>query len=144
MTSVTVTICHSVASDGQGRHTAPLDGFTPGDPMVRVFTYQTLPRGRSPEAIAEDALCVQRPPPRRRDHPAVPPLLPMAAALAVVPRKEPVLPQVLLQHLGSHVVRGAVHSASLARRSAERRMALGEGGIRGLATRCSGTSQSHG
>ena len=32
----------------------------------------------------------------------------------------------------------------LARRSAERRMALGEGGIRGLATRCSGTSQSHG
>ncbi len=55
MTGVTVTIWHNVACDQAGRHTAPLDGFTPGDPMVRVFTYQTLPRGRSPEAIAEDA-----------------------------------------------------------------------------------------
>jgi hypothetical protein len=55
MTGVTVSIWHNVARDQAGRHTAPLDGFTPGDPMVRVFTYQTLPRGRSPEAIAEDA-----------------------------------------------------------------------------------------
>ena len=55
MTGVTVSIWHNVTRDQAGRHTAPLDGFTPGDPMVRVFTYQTLPRGRSPEAIAEDA-----------------------------------------------------------------------------------------
>ena len=55
MTSITVPIWHNVTRDQAGRHTAPLDGFTPGDPMVRVFTYQTLPRGRSPEAIAEDA-----------------------------------------------------------------------------------------
>jgi hypothetical protein len=55
MTSVTVSIWHNVARDQAGRHTAPLDGFTPRDPMVRVFTYQTQPRGRPPEAIAEDA-----------------------------------------------------------------------------------------
>jgi len=55
MTGITISIWHNVARDQAGRHTAPLDGFTPGDPMVRVFTYQTLPRGRSPEAIAEDA-----------------------------------------------------------------------------------------
>ena len=55
MTSVTVTIWHNVARDQAGLHTAPLDGFTPGDPIVRVFTYQTLPRRRRPEAIAEDA-----------------------------------------------------------------------------------------
>jgi len=50
MTSVTVTIWHNVARDQAGRHTAPLDGFTPGDPMVRVFTYQATADGRSPEA----------------------------------------------------------------------------------------------
>jgi hypothetical protein len=55
MTRVTVSIWHNVARDHAGRHTAPLDGFTPGDPMVRVFTYQATADGRSPEAIAEDA-----------------------------------------------------------------------------------------
>ena len=64
MTSVTVSIWHNVARDQAGRHTAPLDGFTPGDPMVRVFTYQTLPRGRSPEAIAEDAFALANGHPR--------------------------------------------------------------------------------
>ena len=45
MTGITLSIWHNVARDQAGRHTAPLDGFTPGDPMVRVFTYQTLPVG---------------------------------------------------------------------------------------------------
>jgi hypothetical protein len=54
-TEITVSVWHNVARDQASRRTAPLDGFTPGDPMVSVFTYQTLPRGRSPEAIAEDA-----------------------------------------------------------------------------------------
>ncbi|HUZ25361.1 MAG TPA: hypothetical protein VMV07_16520 [Streptosporangiaceae bacterium] len=64
MTSVTVSIWHNVAHDQAGRHTAPLDGFTPGDPMVRVFTYQATPRGRSPEAIAEDAFALANGHPR--------------------------------------------------------------------------------
>jgi hypothetical protein len=64
MTSITVSIWHNVARDQAGRHTAPLDGFTPGDPMVRVFTYQALPRGRSPEAIAEDAFALANGHPR--------------------------------------------------------------------------------
>jgi len=64
MTSVTVSIWHNVARDQAGRHTAPLDGFTPGDPMVRVFTYQATPRGRSPEAIAEDAFALANGHPR--------------------------------------------------------------------------------
>ncbi len=64
MTSVTVTIWHNVARDQAGRHTAPLDGFTPGDPMVRVFTYQATADGRSPEAIAEDAFALANGHPR--------------------------------------------------------------------------------
>jgi hypothetical protein len=64
MTSVTVSIWHNVARDQAGRHTALLDGFTPGDPMVRVFTYQATPRGRSPEAIAEDAFALANGHPR--------------------------------------------------------------------------------
>ena len=64
MTSVTVSIWHNVARDRAGRHTAPLDGFTPGDPMVRVFTCQATPRGRPPEAIAEDAFALANGHPR--------------------------------------------------------------------------------
>jgi hypothetical protein len=64
MTGITVSIWHNVARDQAGRHTAPLDGFTPGDPMVRVFTYQATPRGRSPEAIAEDAFALANGHPR--------------------------------------------------------------------------------
>ena len=58
MTEITVSIWHNVARDQAGRHTAALDGFTPGDPMVRVLTYQTTADGRSPEAIAEDAFAL--------------------------------------------------------------------------------------
>jgi hypothetical protein len=46
---ITVTICHNVAHDGEGHHTAMLDGYRPGDPMVRVFAYQADPAGRRPE-----------------------------------------------------------------------------------------------
>jgi len=35
-----------------------LDGYRPGDPMVRVFTYQADPAGRSPEAVAEEAFAI--------------------------------------------------------------------------------------
>jgi len=55
MTStITVSIWHNVTRDPQGRH-AGCSGFTPGDQMVRVFAYQTDPRGRGPAQIAEDA-----------------------------------------------------------------------------------------
>jgi hypothetical protein len=51
---ITVTIWHNAARDSAGRPTGMLDGYQPGDPMVRVFTYQATPAG-SPEEIAEDA-----------------------------------------------------------------------------------------
>jgi hypothetical protein len=51
---ITVTIWHNVAFDGQGRHTAMLDGYQPGDPVVRVFAYQASP-GRPAEEIADEA-----------------------------------------------------------------------------------------
>ena len=40
MTTITVTIWHNVALDAQGHHTGMLEGYQPGDPVVRVFTYQ--------------------------------------------------------------------------------------------------------
>jgi hypothetical protein len=55
---ITVTIWHNVASDAHGRHTATLDGYQPGNPMVRVFAYHADPAGRSPETIAEEAFAI--------------------------------------------------------------------------------------
>jgi hypothetical protein len=60
---ITVTIWHNVAFDDQGRHTAMLDGYQPGDPVVRVFAYQATP-GRAAEEIAEEAFAIFN------DHPA--------------------------------------------------------------------------
>lgn len=54
---ITVTIWHNMAFDGQGRHTAMLDGYQPGDPVVRVFAYQADP-GRPAEEIAEEAFAI--------------------------------------------------------------------------------------
>jgi hypothetical protein len=51
---ITVTIWHNVTRDAAGRHTGP-PGFTPGDQMVKVFTYQAGSRGRPPREIAEHA-----------------------------------------------------------------------------------------
>jgi hypothetical protein len=61
---ITVTIWHNVAVDDQGRHTAMLDGYQPGDPVVRVFAYQADPAGRSAEEIAGEAFAIFN------DHPA--------------------------------------------------------------------------
>ena len=52
---ITVTIWHNVAVDGQGHHTGMLEGYQPGDPVVRVFTHQADPAGCAPEEIAEEA-----------------------------------------------------------------------------------------
>jgi hypothetical protein len=54
---ITVTVWHNVALDDQGRHTAMLDGYQPGDPVVRVFAYQASP-GRPAEEIAEEAFAI--------------------------------------------------------------------------------------
>jgi len=53
--AVTVTIWHNIAVDAHGRHTAMLDGYQPGDPVVAVFTYQADPAGRTAEEIADEA-----------------------------------------------------------------------------------------
>jgi hypothetical protein len=66
MTEIAVTIWHNVRTDADGRHLAMLDGYTPGDPMVRVFTYQTQQRGRTSEHIAHDAFAAFN------EHPACP------------------------------------------------------------------------
>jgi hypothetical protein len=54
---ITVTVWHNVAFDDQGRHIAMLDGYRPGDPVVRVFAYQASP-GRPAEEIAEEAFAI--------------------------------------------------------------------------------------
>jgi hypothetical protein len=64
---ITVTIWHNVAHDAEGRHTAMLDGYQPGDPMVRVFTYQADPARRTPEQIAEEAFATFNDHPRDPD-----------------------------------------------------------------------------
>ena len=46
---LTVSIWHNVTRDPAGRPSG-FAGFTPGDQMVKVFTYDTPAGGRSPEA----------------------------------------------------------------------------------------------
>jgi hypothetical protein len=58
MTTITITIWHNVARDQHDRPTGMLDGYHPGDPAVRVFTYQADPAGRTPEQIAEEAFAI--------------------------------------------------------------------------------------
>jgi hypothetical protein len=59
MTGVlTVSIWHNVTRDAEGRH-AGFGGFTPGDQMVKVFTYDLPPGGsRDLTAIAENAFAI--------------------------------------------------------------------------------------
>ncbi len=52
--TVTVSVWHNVTRDSAGRPTGYF-GFTAGDQMVKVFTYDTQARGRQSEDIAEDA-----------------------------------------------------------------------------------------
>lgn len=61
--TVTVSVWHNVTRDSAGRPTGYF-GFTAGDQMVKVFTYDTQARGRQSENIAEDAFAVFN------DHPA--------------------------------------------------------------------------
>jgi hypothetical protein len=58
MTTITITIWHNVARDQDDRPTGMLEGYHPGDPAVRVFTYQADPAGRPPEQIAEEAFAI--------------------------------------------------------------------------------------
>jgi hypothetical protein len=55
---LTVSICHNVTRDPEGRH-AGFGGFTPGDQMVKVFAYD-LPPGdtRDLTATAENAFAI--------------------------------------------------------------------------------------
>lgn len=88
---ITITIWHNTAHDAEGRHSAMLDGYQPGDPMVRVFTYQADPAGRPPEEIADEAFDTFN------DHPATPTgrTLPAPAASAgSVPCRSPETPRV--------------------------------------------------
>jgi hypothetical protein len=55
---ITVTIWHNVACDAERRHIAMLEGYQPGNPMVRVFAYQADPAGRVAEQIAEEAFAI--------------------------------------------------------------------------------------
>jgi hypothetical protein len=66
---ITVTIWHNAARDGEGRATGMLDGYQPGNPVVRVFAYQADPGRRAPEEIAEEAfaICNGHPPGARVD-----------------------------------------------------------------------------
>jgi hypothetical protein len=64
---ITVTIWHNVTQDSQGHHTGMLDGYQPGDPVVRVFAYQADPAGRAPEEIAEEAFAICNGHPRVAD-----------------------------------------------------------------------------
>lgn len=58
MTTITVTIWHNVARDQHDRPTGMLEGYHPGDPAVRVFTYQADLAGRTPEEIADEAFAI--------------------------------------------------------------------------------------
>lgn len=58
MTTVTITIFHNIARDQHGRPTGMLDGYQPGNPVVRVFAYQAGAAGRAPEAMAEDTFAI--------------------------------------------------------------------------------------
>jgi hypothetical protein len=60
---LTVSIWHNVTRDPEGRH-AGFGGFTPGDQMVKVFTYDTPAGGRSPVGIADDAFAACNDAPR--------------------------------------------------------------------------------
>jgi 2-keto-4-pentenoate hydratase len=64
MTTITVTIWQNVARDQHDRPTGMLEGYQPGDPAARVFTYQADPARRTPEEIAEEAFAIRNGHPR--------------------------------------------------------------------------------
>jgi hypothetical protein len=60
---LTVSIWHDVTRDPERRHSG-FGGFTSGDQLVKVFTYDTPATGRSPAGIAEDAFAAFNDAPR--------------------------------------------------------------------------------
>ena len=63
---ITVTIWHNVAFDGQGRHTAMLDGYQPGDPVVARLRLPGQPRAAGGGDRRGGVRDLQRPPQGRR------------------------------------------------------------------------------
>ena len=84
---ITVTIWHNVAFDDQGRHTAMLDGYQSGDPVVCVFAYQASPRAVGGGDRRGGVRHLQRPPRGRRRGGAGLRLLRAQAAVAVRRRR---------------------------------------------------------
>ena len=109
---ITVTIWHNVAHDAEGRHIASWRATSPATLWSASSPTGLTPPGgrrrRSPRRRSRSATTIPSTPPAR----TWPAVTTPASCGRCLPRKESVLPQVLLQHLGSHVVRGAVHSAS--------------------------------
>jgi hypothetical protein len=64
---ITITIWHNVAHDAGGRHSAMLDGYQPGDPVVAVFTCQADTAGRTAEEIADEVYDTSNDHPRDPD-----------------------------------------------------------------------------
>jgi hypothetical protein len=109
---ITITIWHNVAHDAGGRHSAMLDGYQPGDPVVAVFTYQADPAGRTAEDIADEAYDTFN------DHPRDPDGADLACAYyqrrlrsLSFPRKLTVLQQVVLPSPQCHVAQIVVEAA---------------------------------
>jgi len=107
VTTITITIWHNVARDQDDRPTGMLEGYHPGDPAVRVFTFQADPARRPGTDRRRGVRHLQRPPGRRRRRRPGPPLLRARAAVAVVPRKVSVLRLVVLPGVSVWVVPGS-------------------------------------
>ena len=83
-----------------------LDGYQPGDPVVRVFAYQANPRAAGGGDRRRGVRHLQRPPQRpRRRGPGLR-LLRARAPFAVIPRNLAVLQQVVLPSLSARVPGG--------------------------------------
>lgn len=113
MTTITVTIWHNIARDAHGHPAGMLEGYQPGDPVVRVFTYPADPAGRSPQQIAEEAFAICN------DHPADEHGQDLARRYyqrqlrsLSFPGKRPCCPRSCCVHCGPRVVRIAVDSAT--------------------------------
>jgi hypothetical protein len=104
---ITVSIWHNVTRDHSGRHTG-YDGFSPGDQMVKVFTYDTPAHGRSPAGIAASAFATFNDAPGSDEAAELGPPVPgAAAALTVVLWKVSVLRLVVLPGVSARVVPGS-------------------------------------
>jgi len=92
---ITATIWHNAARDDEGRHTGMLDGYQPGDPMVRVFTYQADPGGSTQE-IAKEAFAFNGQPRHARGTDLARRYYPRRLRSLFIPGKRPCCPRVVL------------------------------------------------